>query len=90
MQTPGLDGHAFRGENDVRIELLRASREADTSEHPAARNEYVLVLEGRYALTLGGGSIVLESGMEFAFPEGFQITGKIAAGTRLLRAVSSP
>jgi uncharacterized protein YndB with AHSA1/START domain len=89
MQTPGLDGHAFQGHGDARVELLRATRDADTAAHAAAPNEYLFVLEGRYELQLGGGQIALERGMEFAFPEGFSIAGKIAAGTRLLRAVSA-
>lgn len=88
MQTRGLDGHAFQGHGDCRVELLRASDDAETSQHPAAANEYLLVLEGRYELQLGGGQIVLERGMEFAFPPGFSISGKISAGTRVLRAVS--
>jgi uncharacterized protein YndB with AHSA1/START domain len=88
MQTRGLDGHAFQGHGGSRVELLRASEDAETPEHPAAANEYVLVLEGRYELQLGGGQLVLEPGMEFAFPPGFSITGKIRAGTRVLRAVS--
>jgi uncharacterized protein YndB with AHSA1/START domain/mannose-6-phosphate isomerase-like protein (cupin superfamily) len=88
MQTRGLDGHAFQGHGASRVELLRASNDAETPAHPAAPNEYLLVLEGRYELQLGGGQIVLERGMEFAFPPGFSITGKISAGTRVLRAVS--
>jgi uncharacterized protein YndB with AHSA1/START domain len=88
MQTPGLEGHAFHGHGDARVELLRATRDAETPPHTTAPNEYLLVLEGRYELQLGGGSLVLERGTEFAFPEGFSITGKITAGTRVLRAVS--
>jgi uncharacterized protein YndB with AHSA1/START domain len=88
LQTRGLDGHAFQGHGDSRVELLRASSDAVTPAHPAGPNEYLLVLEGRYELQLGGGQIVLERGMEFAFPPGFSITGKISAGTRVLRAVS--
>jgi uncharacterized protein YndB with AHSA1/START domain len=88
MHTRGLDGVAFAGHGDSRIELLRASEAAETPKHAAGPNEYVLVLEGRYELHLGAGQIVLEGGMEFAFPEGFSITGKISAGTRVLRAVS--
>jgi uncharacterized protein YndB with AHSA1/START domain len=88
MNTRGLDGVAFAGHGDMRVELLRASEAAETPKHPAAPHEYLLVLEGRYELQLGGGQIVLERGMEFAFPPGFSITGKISAGTRVLRAVS--
>jgi uncharacterized protein YndB with AHSA1/START domain len=88
MQTRGLDGCAFAGHGELRVELLRASEDAETPSHAAAPNEYLLVLEGRYELQLGGGQIVLERGMEFAFPPGFSITGKITAGTRVLRAVS--
>ena len=88
MHTPGLEGVAYRGARDVRIELLRATCDADTPAYTAAPNEYLLVLEGRYELSLGGGHIVLEGGMEFAFPEGFTVSGKVKAGTRLLRALS--
>jgi uncharacterized protein YndB with AHSA1/START domain len=90
MQTRGLEGHAFLGHGDIRIELLRANQDAETPEYPAAASEYLLVFEGRYQLRLGGGEIVLESGMEFRFPEGFKVSGKITEGTRLLRAVSGP
>jgi uncharacterized protein YndB with AHSA1/START domain len=87
MQTPGLDGTAFSGHGDARIELLRASKDAVTARHPTGENEYIMVLEGRYELQVGGGELVLERGMEFAFPAaGFQIAGKITAGTRILHA----
>lgn len=87
MQTPGLDGTAFSGHGDARVELLRASQDAVTPKYETEPNEYILVLEGRYQLQVGGGEIVLERGMEFAFPgEGFPVAGKITAGTRLLRA----
>lgn len=89
MQTPGLDGHAFLGHGDARVELLQATRDAETKEHAAAPNEYLYVVEGRYELQLGGGKFALERGTEFAFPEGFTIAGRITAGTRLLRAVSA-
>jgi uncharacterized protein YndB with AHSA1/START domain len=87
MKTAGLDGYAFRGQKSVRIELLRASRDAEIPAHPTAVHEYVLVLEGRCELALGGGAIALDTGMEFSFPEGFELSGKITAGTRILRAV---
>ena len=87
MHTRGLEGVVFQGKNGVRIELLRATEDAETAEHAAAPDEYLILLEGRYELSLGGGTVLLESGVEFSFPEGFQLRGKIQAGTRLLRAV---
>jgi uncharacterized protein YndB with AHSA1/START domain len=89
MHTRGLDGWVFRGKNDTRLELLRAREDAEIPEHAATPNEYVIVLEGRFELALGGGKVVLEAGMEFQFPEGLTVTGRIDEGTRLLRAVKS-
>ncbi|MET0390693.1 MAG: SRPBCC domain-containing protein [Polyangiales bacterium] len=85
LETRGLDGYAFDGQGGTRITLLQAGRDADT-RYTAGEHEYLHVLDGRYELQLGGGAIVLEAGMEFPFPSGFQVNGKIKAGTRLLLA----
>lgn len=89
MHTRGLDGYGFRGHGELRVELLRASEDAETIEHAAAPHEYVTVLEGRYELQMGGGKLVLEPGLEFQLPPGMEVSGRITRGTRLLRAVSA-
>ena len=87
MRARGLDGVSFRGEGGARVELLRAEKDAEFAEHLAGPNEYLIVLEGRFEATLGGGKVGLEAGDEFPIPEGLKVSGRVTAGTRLLRAV---
>ncbi len=84
LGTPGMEGWIFEGQGGVRLELLRATRDAETAERAVEGSAYLLLLEGEYVLRLGGKEFVLKKGTEFQIPPGGKVGGRVVAGTRMI------
>ena len=86
MNIPGVDAYVFDGADGTQLLLCHAKSDARTGEQWRDSDEYLVVLEGSYVLTINGMDIELGAGREFIIPRSARISGRFAAGTRTLHA----
>jgi mannose-6-phosphate isomerase-like protein (cupin superfamily) len=60
--------------------------DAVTDEHVHAFDEWFVVVEGSYVVTLDGREVRLGAGQELFIPKGTRIAGRVTAGTRTIHA----
>jgi quercetin dioxygenase-like cupin family protein len=68
--TDDIEGYVFDGADGSQVGLWTAHADRVSKEHAHDFDEYVLVIEGRCAIILGGGRIELRAGHEFVIPKG--------------------
>jgi mannose-6-phosphate isomerase-like protein (cupin superfamily) len=61
-------------------------RETASTEHVHDFDEYMIVVEGRYTLIIGGEKIPVRAGEEYFIPRGTRHGGEVVAGTRTIHA----
>ncbi|MCP3136914.1 SRPBCC domain-containing protein [Pyxidicoccus xibeiensis] len=86
LRVPGVEVHMFDGADGNQLTLCHAKSDADTGEHLQDFEEYLVVLEGTYVLSINGTDFTLGAGREFVVPRGARIRGRYTAGTRTLHA----
>jgi quercetin dioxygenase-like cupin family protein len=84
QHTPGIEGYVFDGADGSQMAFWCCSTDAITAEHVHPFDEYFIVVEGAYLLTLNGQEVRLEAGQECYIPRGTRIAGRAAAGTRTI------
>jgi mannose-6-phosphate isomerase-like protein (cupin superfamily) len=89
-QPPGLEGYAFDGADGSQMAIRIAREDSETAEHVSDFDEYLLVVEGSYFLTINGHERRIDAGQEFHVPRGARIAGRVKAGTRTLHAFGGP
>ena len=86
QRTPGIEGYVFDGVDGSQVAFWRAERDGVTAEHVHAFDEWFLVIEGSYILTLNGKEVHVGAGQEYFIPRGTRIAGCVTAGTRTIHA----
>ena len=86
LDIPGLEASVFDGVDGTQLVLCHATQDADTGEHLQDFDEYLVVLEGSYVLSLNGNEMPLKAGSEYIVPKGARTSGRYAAGTRTIHA----
>lgn len=86
QHTPGIEGYVFDGADGSQMAHWTASVDAETAEHIHPFDEWFLVIEGSYVLTLNGGEVRVEAGQEYFIAKGTRIAGRVTAGTRTVHA----
>jgi len=86
LHIPGVDVYVFDGADGTQLTLCHAKSDASTGEQWRDSDEYLVVLEGNYVVSINGMEIQLGAGREFVVPRGARISGRFAAGTRTLHA----
>ncbi len=86
QHTLGMEGYVFDGADGSQIAFWSVERDAVTAEHVHAFDEWFLVIEGSYVLTLNGEEVRLVAGQEYFIPQGTRIAGRVTAGTRTIHA----
>ena len=84
--TRGIEGYVFDGADGSQMAFWRADTDAVTAEHVHDFDEYVIVIEGTYALIVDGEEVRLGVGQEYHIPRGTPVAGRITAGTRTIHA----
>jgi quercetin dioxygenase-like cupin family protein len=84
QHTPGIEGYVFDGADGSQMAIWECHRDANTAEHCHAFDEYFLVVEGTYVLSLDGNEIQVSAGQEHFIPKGTRISGRVIAGTRTI------
>jgi len=90
QHTPGVDGYVFDGVDGSQAAFWECSSEASTREHVHAFDEYFIVVEGYYSLTLDGEERIVGPGQECHIPRGTRISGRVAPGTRTIHFFGAP
>ena len=86
QHTPGIEGYVFDGADGTQMTFWTVTRDAVTAEHAHQFDEWFIVVEGSYILTLNGEEIELSAGQEFFIAKGTKIAGRVTAGTRTVHA----
>jgi mannose-6-phosphate isomerase-like protein (cupin superfamily) len=84
--TRGIDGYVYDGADGTQICYWTASEDAETEEHVHPFDEWFLVIEGAYDLTIDGREVKIRAGQEHVIPKGSTIRGRVHAGTRTIHA----
>lgn len=84
QHTAGIEGYVFDGADGTQVAFWECSVDASTAEHVHEFDEYVVVVAGRYLLTLNGDERELRPGDECVIARGTRIAGKVSAGTRTI------
>ena len=69
LHIPGVDVYVFDGADGTQLTLCHAKSDASTGERWRDSDEYLVVLEGSYVLTINGTNIQLDAGREFVIPQ---------------------
>ncbi len=86
QHTPGVEGYVFDGADGSQMAFWTVERDAITTEHVHEFDEWFLVVEGSYVVTLDGQEIRVSAGQEYVISKGTRIGGRVTAGTRTIHA----
>src|ERR1019366_3748454 len=81
QHTPGVEGYVFDGADGSQMAFWTVEQDAATAEHIHEFDEWFVVVEGSYTLTLDGQEAGIEADQEYFIPKGTKIAGRVAAGT---------
>ena len=70
QHTPGVEGYIFDGADGSQMAFWAVERDAVTAEHVHQFDEWFVVVEGSYVLTLNGAEIRVGAGQEYFIPKG--------------------
>lgn len=84
QHTAGIEGYVFDGADGTQIAFWECSADAHTAEHVHEFDEYFIVVEGCYAVTIDGTETVVRAGQECVIRRGATISGSVTAGTRTI------
>ena len=84
QHTAGIEGYVFDGVDGTQVAFWECSANARTEEHVHDFDEYVLVVEGCYTITMDGRDVVVQAGEECVIPRGTRLAGAVVAGTRTI------
>ncbi len=84
--TRGVEGYVFDGVDGAQMAFWSCRETAASASHTHDFDEYMLVVQGRYTLIVGGVRIVLNAGDEFFIPQGTAHAGEVVGGTRTIHA----
>jgi len=86
QSTPGVEGFVFDGADKSQMAFWTCRENAVSAPHVHEFDEYMIVVQGCYTLTVGGIRIPIKAGEEYFIPKGLAHGGEVAAGTRTIHA----
>jgi mannose-6-phosphate isomerase-like protein (cupin superfamily) len=86
QSTPAVEGYVFDGVDGSQMAFWTCNRDAASSEHVHDYDEYMLVVQGTYALIINGECIPVSAGQEYLIPRGVPHSGEVKTGTRTIHA----
>lgn len=84
QHTAGVEGYVFDGADGTQLAFWECRQDARTEEHVHPFDEYFIVVEGCYTLTIDGQDREVYAGQECVIPRGTTISGRVSAGTRTI------
>jgi quercetin dioxygenase-like cupin family protein len=82
--TPGVEGYVFDGADGSQMAFWTCRESAISAEHVHEYDEYMVVVQGCYTLSIDGARIPLKAGEEYFIPRGVAHSGEVLAGTRTI------
>lgn len=86
QHTGGVEGYVFDGADGSQMAFWTVTEDASTAEHVHPFDEWFVVVEGAYVLTLDGREVRVRAGEECFIAKGTRIAGTVRAGTRTIHA----
>src|ERR1700722_6072591 len=87
QHTRGVLGYVYDGVDGGQMAFWTVARDAVTAEHIHEYDEWFVVVEGSYGLTVDGEEVRVDAGQEMFIPKGMKIAGRVTAGTRTIHAL---
>ncbi len=84
--TPDIEGYVFDGVDESQMAFWTYKKSADSEPHSHDFDEYIVVIQGHYTITMEDKAVVLNAGDEYMIPKGVFHGGKADAGTRAIYA----
>jgi quercetin dioxygenase-like cupin family protein len=84
--TKGIEGYVFDGADGSQMAFWTCSENAKSAEHAHEYEEYFVVVQGQYNLSIGGKEIPIKVGEEYLIPKNIPHSGEVVAGTRTIHA----
>jgi mannose-6-phosphate isomerase-like protein (cupin superfamily) len=84
--TPEVEGYVFDGVDGSQMAFWTCRETAISALHVHDFDEYMIVVQGCYALVVDDKRIALKAGDEYFIPKGLPHGGEVMAGTRTIHA----
>jgi mannose-6-phosphate isomerase-like protein (cupin superfamily) len=84
--TQGVEGYVFDGADMSQMAFWTYYVDATSVEHTHEYEEYFVVVQGEYILTIAGKQIPVRVGEEYLIPKGIPHSGEAKTGTRTIHA----
>jgi quercetin dioxygenase-like cupin family protein len=84
QSTPGVEGYVFDGVDQSQMAFWTCQETAVSVPHVHDFDEYFVVVQGCYTLTIEGKRIPVRAGEEFVIPKGIWHGGEPESGTRTI------
>jgi len=84
--TPGVEGYVFDGADGSQMAFWTCRETAQSAPHVHEFDEYMIVVQGCYALIINDKRIPIRAGEEYFIPKGLRHGGEPMAGTRTIHA----
>jgi quercetin dioxygenase-like cupin family protein len=82
--TPGVEGYVFDGADGSQMAFWTCNQTAQSAAHVHDYDEYMIVVQGCYTLTIDGQRIPLNAGDEYFIERGTLHGGEVVVGTRTI------
>lgn len=84
QHTAGVEGYIFDGLDGTQVAFWECRSDAKTEEHIHEFDEYFVVVEGCYVISMDGKELHVGAGQECVIRRGTRISGRVTAGTRTI------
>lgn len=84
QHTAQIEGYVFDGADGTQVAFWECSDDARTEEHVHQFDEYFIVVQGCYTLTIDGKDSEVRAGQECVIARGTRMSGRVTAGTRTI------
>ena len=86
QNTPDIEGYYYTAADSSQMAFWTYKADRVSKEHTHDYDEYMIVVEGEYLVTINGEEHLLHAGDELFIPKGSIQGGKVRAGTRSIHA----
>ncbi len=86
QNTPDITGYYYTANDGSQMAFWSYSADRVSKEHTHDYDEYMIVVEGEYVVSIDGVETILHAGDELFIPKGSLQGGRVKAGTRSIHA----
>ena len=86
QNTPDIEGYYYTANDGSQMAFWTYTADRVSNEHTHDYDEYMIVVEDEYVVSINGEETVLHAGDELFIPKGALQGGRVRAGTRSIHA----